>query len=88
MACRTCKISNFGRAAKILSLDGVALDNKETLKEFLNLHPAEEVPPSDTDDYSSYWYQFEEAFVLKQLQSFSNFTAAGPFKMYSENRLV
>ena len=53
----------------------------------MNLHPAEEVPPRETDDYSRYAYQFDEASVFKQLQSFSNFTAAGPSKMYPEHLL-
>ena len=44
----------FGIAAKILSLDGVAPDNKETLKDLMNSHPEEEVPTRETDDYSSY----------------------------------
>ena len=81
-----CLQGQFGRAAKILSSDGVAPDNKETLKELMNLHPAEEVPPRETD-YISYAYQFDEASVFKQLQSFSNFTAAGPSKMYPEHLL-
>ena len=82
-----CLQGQFGRAAKILSSDGVAPDNKETLNELMILHPAEEVPPRETDDYSSYFYQFDEASVFKQLQSFSNFTAAGPSKMYPEHLL-
>ena len=82
-----CLQGQFGRAAKILSSDGVAPDNKETLKELMNLRPAEEMPPRVTDDYSSYAYQFDEASVFKQLQSFSNLTAAGPFKMYTEHLL-
>ena len=82
-----CLQGQFGRAAKILSSDGVAPDNEETLKELMNFHPAEEVPPRVTDDYSSYAYQSDEASVFKQLQSFSNFTAAGPSKMYPEHLL-
>ena len=39
-----CLQGQFGRAAKILSSDGVATDNKETLKKLMNLHPAEEAP--------------------------------------------
>ena len=64
-----CIHGQFGRAAKILSSDGVAPDNKKTLKELINLHPAE-VPQRETDDYSSYDQQFDEASVFKQLQSF------------------
>ena len=84
-----CLYDQFGRAAEILSSIGVAPDNKEKLKELMNLHPAEEVPvpPRVTDDYTSYAYQFDEASVFKQLQSFSNFTAAGPSKMYPEHLL-
>ena len=81
-----CLQSQFGRAAKILSSDGMAPNNKETLKELTNLHPAE-VPPRETDDYSSYAYQFDEASVFKQLQSFSNFTVAGSSKKYPEHPL-
>ena len=81
-----CLQGQFGRALKILSSDGVDPDNKETLKELMNLHPAE-VPPRETDDYISYAYQFDEASVFKQLQSFSNFTAVGPSKMYPEHLL-
>ena len=73
-----CLQGEFGRAAKILSLDGVAPDNKERLKEVMNLHPAKKVPPSENDDYCSYSYQFDEASV---------FTAAGPSKMYTEKIL-
>ena len=82
-----CLQGQFARAAKILSSDGVEPGNKETLKELMNLHPAEHVPPRETDDYSSYAYEFDEASVNKQLQSFSNFTAAGPPKMYPEHLL-
>ena len=82
-----CLQGQFGRAAKILSWNGVAPDNNETLKELMNLHPAEEVPPRVTDDYCSYAYQFDEASVFKQLQSFSNFTAAVPSKLYPEHLL-
>ena len=62
-----CLQGQLGHAAKILSSDGVAPDNKETLKELINMHPAEEVLPSETDDYSSYAYQIDEASVFKQL---------------------
>ena len=60
------------------------------LKELMNFHPPEEVPPSETYDYSSYYYQFDEASlfnVFKQLQSFSNFTASDPSKMFAEHFL-
>ena len=53
----------------------------------MNLHRAEEAPPSETDDYSSNAYQFNEASVFTQLQSFSNITAAGISKMYPEHLL-
>ena len=56
--------TQFGRASKTLSLDRMAPDNKETLKELLNLHPLEEGPPSEIDDYSSYAYQFDETSVF------------------------
>ena len=82
-----CLQIQFGRAAKILSSDGVACDKKKTLKELMNLHRAEEAPPSETDDYSSNAYQLNEASVFTQLQSFSKFTAAGPSKMYPEHLL-
>ena len=62
------------------------LIKKETLKELMNLHPAE-VPPRETDDYSSYAYQYKKASVFKKSQSFSNFTAAGPSKMYPGQHL-
>ena len=68
-----------------MSSDGVAPDNEEKLKVLMNFNPAEEMPPNETDDYSSYAYQFDEASVFKQLQSFSNFTAAGSSKMYTEH---
>ena len=53
----------------------------------MNLHPEDEVPPNETDAYSSYAYQFDEAYVFTQLQSFSNFAAAGSSKMYPEHFL-
>ena len=39
------------------------------------------------EDYSCEAYQFDEGKVLLLLQSFSNFTAAGPSKMYPEHFL-
>ena len=48
----------------------------------MNLHASEEAPPSENDFYSSYADQFNEESVFTQVQSFSNFTAAGPSKMY------
>ena len=67
-----CLQGQFGRAAKSLSLDGVAPDNKRTLKQLMDLHPAEEVPPRETDGYSSYAYQFDEASVFKNLKLHSS----------------
>ena len=39
------------------------------------------------EDYSCEAFQFDESKVLLQLQSFSNFTAAWPSKMYPEHLL-
>ena len=36
-----CLRGQFGRASKILFSDGLAPDNKQKVKELMNLHPAE-----------------------------------------------
>ena len=50
----------------------------------MNLHPAE-VPSSENDDCSNYAYQFDEASLFTQLQSFSYSAAACSGQMYFEH---
>ena len=52
----------------------------------MNLHPAE-VPLSENDDCSNYAYQFDEASLFTQLQSFSYSAAACSGQMYFEHLL-
>ena len=84
---KLCLPGQFGRAAKILSSEGVAPDNRKTLIELKKLHPEENEILEPLEDYSCEAYQFDEGKVLLQLQSFSKFTAAGPSKMYPEHLL-
>ena len=74
-----CLQRQFGRAAKVLSCDGVAPDNGATLNELKKLHPKEKQPDHQFDqDTNTNAFQFDEASVFSQIKSFSNFTAAGP----------
>ena len=82
-----CPQGQFGRAEKILSSKGIAPDSKKTLIELKKLHPEENEILEPMEDYSCEAYQFYEGKVFLQLQSFSNFTSAGPSKMYPEHRL-
>ena len=80
-----CLQGQFGRAAKVLSSDGVAPDNAATLNERKKLHPKEEqLDPQFDQDANTNAFQFDEASVFSQIASFSKFTAAGPSKMYPE----
>ena len=82
-----CLQRPFGREARILSSEGIATDNRKSLIELNKLHPGENVFLEPMEDYSCEALQFVEAKVLLQLQSLSNFTAAGPSKMHPENLL-
>ena len=75
-----CLQGQFGRAAKTLSSEGIAPDNRKTLIELEKLHPGENKTLEPMEDYSCEAFHFDEAKVLLQLHSFSNFTAAGPSK--------
>ena len=75
------------RAAKILSSEGTAPDSRKTLIELTKLHREENEILQPMEDYSCEAYQFDKGKVLLQLQSFSNFTATGPSKMYPEHLL-
>ena len=81
-----CLQSQFGRAAKILSSDGVAPDI-QTFRELKTLRPQEEEPRLLFQDYSSQAHQFDEPTVFGQIESFPNFSAPGPSKMYAEHLL-
>ena len=82
-----CLQGQFGRAANILSSEGIAPYNKRTLIELRKQHPEENETLEPLEDYSCEAYQFDEGKVLLQLQSCSEFTAAGPSKMYPEHLL-
>ena len=73
-----------GRAAKIFSLEGIAPDNRKTLIELKKLHTGE--------NGSNGRLQLRKVFILMKQMSFysfslSNFTAAGPLKLYTEHLL-
>ena len=53
-----CLQRQFGRAAKILSSDGVAPDNIQTFRELKILRPLEEEPRLPSQDCSSQAHQF------------------------------
>ena len=80
-----CLQGQFGRAAKILSSEGIAPDNRKTLIDIEKLHPEENEILEPMEGYSCEAYQFDEGKVLLQLHLFLNFTAAGPSKMYPEH---
>ena len=82
-----CLQGQFGRAATILSYDGVAQDNMQTFRALKTLHPVEEEPPLQFQDYSSQAHQFDEPTVFGQIETFPNFSAAGSSKMYPEHFL-
>ena len=73
-----CLQGQFGCAAKFLSSEGITPDNRKTFIELKKLHPEENKILEPIEDYSCEAYQFDVGKVLLQLQSFSNFTAAGP----------
>ena len=80
-----CLQGQFERAAKVLSSEGVATDNAATLNELKKHHSKEKQP--DHQFYSeanTNAYQFDEALVFFQIESFSKFTATGPSKLYPE----
>ena len=83
-----CLQGQFGRAAKILSSEGVALDSRGTLKALEELH-LKEAPPTllQTFNVTSSAYQFSDNIVFEQLKVLSKYTAAGPSKMYPEHLL-
>ena len=73
-----CLQGQFGRAAKILSLEGTAPDNRKTFNEFEKRHPGLNAILEPLEDYSCKIFQFDEANVFLELVFFSNFTAARP----------
>ena len=83
-----CLQGQFGRAAKILSSEGLAPNSRATLKALEELHP-KEAPPTllQPDNVASSAYQFSDNIVFEQLKTFSKYTAAGPSKMYPEHLL-
>ena len=54
-----CLQGQFGRAAKILSSEGIAPDNRKTLIELKKLHPEENEILEPLEDYSCEAYQFD-----------------------------
>ena len=80
--------SQFVRAPKILSSEGLASNSRATLKALEELHP-KEVPPTllQPDNVASSAYQFSDNIVFEQLKTFNKYTAAGPSKMYPEHLL-
>ena len=82
-----CLQGQFGRAAKILSSDGVAPDNMQKFREIQTLHLPDEEPRLQFQNYSSQARQLDEPTVFGQIDAFPNFSAAGPSKMYPEHLL-
>ena len=66
----------------ILASDGVAPDNVQKFRELKNLHPLEEEPRLQLQDYSCQAHQFDEPTVFGQIEAFPNFSTAGPSKVY------
>ena len=83
-----CLQGQFGRAAKVLSSVGVAPDNVSTLNKLKKLQPKEKQPDHQFDqNANTIAFQFDEASVFSQIESFSKFTAAEPSKIYPEHLL-
>ena len=65
-----CLQGQFGRAAKVLSSDGVAPDNAATLNELKKLYHQEKQPDHQLDqDANTNAFQFGEASVFSQIES-------------------
>ena len=81
-----CLQGQFGLAAKGLTSEGLAPDNKATLEALKKLYQKDPLPgviiPEDT---SSDAFQFSENIVYGQLKTISKHTAADPSKMFPEH---
>ena len=73
-----CLQGQFGRAAKVLSSDGIAPDDTATLNELKKLHPKEKQPDPEFDqDANTNAFQFDEASVFSQIKSSPNLLQLG-----------
>ena len=72
----------FGKAAEILSSDGLATSNEKTYEHFCSLHPKEKEPILPITDELCLVCQFSETVVSDMLSSFRKATAAGPSMIY------
>ena len=77
--------SRIGKAAKILSSDGLAPDNRKTYEDITYLHPEEQDPILPVTDELCLGYQFSEEVVSDMLSSFPKATAAGASLVYPEH---
>ena len=59
-----CRQGQFGCAAKILSSEGTAPDNRKTLIELEKLHPGENEILEPMEDYSCEAFQTDDANFL------------------------
>ena len=82
-----CLQGQFGRAASIVSSDGVASDNIQNFRELKTLKPLKEEPRLQFQDFSSQAHPFDEPTVFGEKEAFPNFSASGPSKMYAEHLL-
>ena len=71
-----CFQGQFGRAAKILSSEGIAPDNRKTLLELKKLHPEENEILEPLEDYSCEAYQFDER-AMNSLTKLVNLASRG-----------
>ena len=70
-----CVQGQIGRAAAILSSEGLAPNSRATLKVVEELHPKEEPPILlQPDTVASSAYQFSDNIVFEQLKTFSKYT--------------
>ena len=80
-----CLRGQFGRAAKILSFDGVAPDKIQTCRELKILHTMEEEPGLQFQNYSYKAHQLVVPTVFGQTEPFPYYSAASLSKINPEN---
>ena len=60
----------------------------QTFRELKTLHPLDEEPQLQFQDWSSQGHQFDEPTVFGQIEAFPNCSAADPSTMYPDHLLL
>ena len=80
-----CHQGLYGKAAKILSSNGLAPSNRKTYEDIISLHPEEQDPILPVTDELCLGYQLSEEVISDILSSFPKATAAGASLVYPEH---